>query len=55
MGKEQQLNAKLRDIFKIGKSEYTERLGDEADLSIELGRYGAQERVGYLDRYTKTK
>lgn len=55
VGKEQQLNAKLRDIFKIGKSEYTERLGDEADLSIELGRYGAQERVGYLDRYTKTK
>lgn len=55
IGSEEKLNAKLREIFKMGKSEYTERLGDEADLSVELGRYGTPKRVGYFDRYTKTE
>lgn len=52
-GVDDQLNAKLRQLFKMGKSEYTARLGDEANLSLELGRYGAHRRQGYLDRYTK--
>lgn len=53
VGGDRQLKAKLHTIFKVGETEYGERLSNEADQSLEIGRYGRPRRYGYLDRYTK--
>lgn len=49
------LKKQLREIYAIGRSEYTDRIGEVAELALDMGKFGTKRLVGYVDRYTRLK
>lgn len=51
--REAALRMRLGKLMAGGISEYQHRIGEQAEWSMGVGKYGRPRKEGYVDRYTK--